>query len=58
MHRRISGALTYYCADINTLCLEGVAFDTTALWVQSSLAVMQFEQGVPLSHPTCLLNFA
>jgi hypothetical protein len=48
--------LAYYCAEINTLCLGGVALEATALWVQSSLAEVQFAQGDPLSQPICSVN--
>lgn len=54
MKERNQWRVTYYCADISTLCLGAVvAFDATALWVQATLAVIQFEQGDALSQPIC-----
>ena len=53
MKERIHERLTHYCVDISTLCLGVVAFDAIVLWVQLSLAVMQFEQGDALSQPIC-----
>jgi hypothetical protein len=43
--------VTYYCADINTLCLVLAELEATALWVQDKRAEIQGAHGEPRSQP-------
>lgn len=45
--------VAYYWLDMSTLCFASFCLDASGLWVHSTRAVSQLEQGQCLSQATC-----